>query len=204
MTDDAVVADRRGVSVLVRNALFARVRLASQGRAEELGRLDQDAGFGESRWRRALDAYYEAHEAVLIDADARSMAYLSIDESDERADHVWRVRQVFSDPEETTISPSPPTWTWTPPKKKGRPCSKLRRGILSRNCRRTVRTKPRSVPFLRLWHLAKLSRAKQAAKPQVANCRPLATFAEARHSCNFWDRPPPLRRAGERNLIEKA
>ena len=27
---------------------------------------------------------------------------------------------------------------------------------------------------------------------------------QARHSCNFWDRPPPLRRAGERNLIEKA
>ena len=98
-TADAVVADRRGVSVLVRNALFARVRLASQGRAEELGRLDQDAGFGELRWRRALDAYYEAHEAVLIDADARSAAYLDIDESDERAEHVWRVRQIFSDPE---------------------------------------------------------------------------------------------------------
>ena len=96
---DAVVADRRGLSVLVRNALFARVRLAAQGRADELGRLDQEWGFGEPRWQRALDAYYEAHEAVLIDADARSAAYLAIDESDEQAEHVWHVRQVFSDPE---------------------------------------------------------------------------------------------------------
>ena len=96
--DDAVVADRRGLMVLVRNALFARVRLAALGRVDELGRLDQEWGCGEPRWQRALDAYYEAHEAVLIDADARSMAYLSIDESDEQADHVWHVRQVFSDP----------------------------------------------------------------------------------------------------------
>ncbi len=96
---DAVVADHRGLTVLVRNALFSRVRLASQGRAGELGRLDQDWGCGEPRWQRALDAYYEAHEAVLIDADARSMAYLDIDESDELAEHVWHVRQIFSDPE---------------------------------------------------------------------------------------------------------
>ena len=96
---DAVVADRRGLTVLVRNALFARVRLAAQGRADELGKLDQEWGCGEPRWQQALDAYYEAHEAVLLDADARSAAYLAIDESDEQAKHVWHVRQVFSDPE---------------------------------------------------------------------------------------------------------
>ena len=96
---DAVVADRRGLAVLVRNALFLRVRLASRGQVEELGRLDEEGGFGEARWRRALDAYFEAHGEVLVDADARSSAYLDIDESDERTDHVWHVRQVFSDPE---------------------------------------------------------------------------------------------------------
>ncbi|WP_080797455.1 DEAD/DEAH box helicase [Arabiibacter massiliensis] len=99
MAGEAVVADRRGLTVLVRNALFLRVRLASQGRADELGKLDQEWGCGEPRWQRALDAYYEAHEAVLVDADARSSAYLVIDESDEQAAHVWRVRQIFSDPE---------------------------------------------------------------------------------------------------------
>ena len=95
----AVVRDRRGVRVLVRNALFCRVRLAAQGKVSELGKLDAEWGFGEARWRRALDEYHEAHEAVLIDADARSTAYLAIDETDELTDHIWHVRQIFSDPE---------------------------------------------------------------------------------------------------------
>lgn len=96
---DEVVHDRRGLTVLVRNALFRRVRLASQGRAGELGALDQDWGCGEPRWQRALDAYHDVHEEILIDADARSMAYLAIDEADEKTDRVWHVRQIFSDPE---------------------------------------------------------------------------------------------------------
>lgn len=96
---DVVVRDRRGLTVLVRNALFLRVGLAARKRAEELGKLDQEWGCGEPRWQRALDAYYDEHEAILIDTDARSMAYFSIDESDEKTDHVWHVRQIFSDPE---------------------------------------------------------------------------------------------------------
>ncbi|RDB63885.1 DUF3516 domain-containing protein [Gordonibacter sp. 28C] len=94
---DAVVADRRGLTVLVRNALFRRVRLAAQGRVAELGAIDAEWGCGEPRWQRALDAYFEAHEEISIDADARSMAYLSIDEADEKADRVWHVHQIFSD-----------------------------------------------------------------------------------------------------------
>ncbi|MFR8009271.1 MAG: DUF3516 domain-containing protein, partial [Gordonibacter urolithinfaciens] len=97
--DGAVVRDRRGLTVLVRNALFQRVRLASQGRTAELGKLDQEWGCGEPRWQRALDAYFEVHEAIAIDADARSAAYLAIDEADEKTERVWHVRQIFSDPE---------------------------------------------------------------------------------------------------------
>ena len=78
---------------------FQRVRLASQGRVAELGRLDAEWGCGEPRWQRALDAYFEAHGQIAIDADARSAAFLSIDEADEQAEHVWHVRQIFSDPE---------------------------------------------------------------------------------------------------------
>ena len=94
---DAVVADRRGLAVLVRNALFRRVRLAAHRDAEELGRLDAGWGFGEARWRQALDAYFEAHGEIALDADARSAAYLTIDESDEKSRRVWHVHQVFSD-----------------------------------------------------------------------------------------------------------
>ncbi|MDY2776858.1 MAG: DUF3516 domain-containing protein [Collinsella sp.] len=94
---DAVVADRRGMTLLVRNALFQRVRLAARGKAAELGELDGDWGYSEARWRRVLDAFFEAHEELLVDADARSTAFFSIDEADEQADHVWHVHQILHD-----------------------------------------------------------------------------------------------------------
>ena len=94
---DAVVRDRRGLTVLVRNALFRRVRLAARDDADQLGELDLEWGFGARRWREALDAFYEAHDEVLLDAHARSAAYFSVDESDERTARVWHVHQVFRD-----------------------------------------------------------------------------------------------------------
>ena len=94
---DAVVRDRRGLTVLVRNALFRRVRLAAADKVEELADVDMEWGFGVRKWQEALDAFYEAHEEILLDADARSSAYLVIDEADERANHVWHVRQIFHD-----------------------------------------------------------------------------------------------------------
>ena len=96
---DAVVADRRGVELLVRNALFRRVRLAAAGRTAELGELDGGWGMSELRWKRALEAYLEAHGEVLVDADARSAAFFSLDEADEKADRVWHAHQVFRDPD---------------------------------------------------------------------------------------------------------
>ncbi|MDO4403646.1 MAG: DUF3516 domain-containing protein [Atopobiaceae bacterium] len=98
-TEDEVVHDRRGLTVLVRNALFRRVRLAAEERTEELGELDGEWGWRAARWRAALDAYFDQHEDILLDGDARSMDYLDIDVKDEKADHVWHVRQTFRDPE---------------------------------------------------------------------------------------------------------
>lgn len=104
--EDAVVRDRRGLTVLVRNALFRRVGLAARDSEDgpapfdasaELGALDADWGFPQRRWRDALDAYFEEHGQIVVDGDARSMAYLSIDESAERADHAWHVVQTFKD-----------------------------------------------------------------------------------------------------------
>ena len=34
---------------------------------------------------------------MLLDADARSIAYFEIDESDEKSAHVWHVKQMFHD-----------------------------------------------------------------------------------------------------------
>lgn len=96
---DEVVRDRRGLTVLVRNALFRRVRLASLGKAGELGKLDQDWGCGEVRWQWALDEFHDVHESILTDADARSLSFLVIDDANEKSDHLWQVHQIFSDSE---------------------------------------------------------------------------------------------------------
>lgn len=99
---DVVVADRRGMTLLVRNALFRRVSLAARERADELGELDEAWGMGELRWCRALEAFFEAHEELLVDGDARSTAFFTIDESDElkpaaEGGRVWHVHQIFHD-----------------------------------------------------------------------------------------------------------
>ncbi len=94
---EVVVADRRGLTVLVRNALFRRVRLASLAHAGDLGRIDGDWGFGERRWQQVIDDFFENHDEILIDADARSNKYFFIDEADEQNQHVWHVRQIISD-----------------------------------------------------------------------------------------------------------
>lgn len=94
---EAVVRDRRGLTVLVRNALFSRVCMAAHRDAAGLGEADGDWGFGERAWMQALDEYYETHEEILLDADARSKAYLMFDEADEEELRVWHVRQIFHD-----------------------------------------------------------------------------------------------------------
>ncbi len=96
---DVVVHDRRAVTLLVRNALFARVRLLARRDADALGDLDGGWGWRAARWRQAIDAYYGTHDEVLLDGDARSWDFLTIDDADERADHVWHVRQMVKDAE---------------------------------------------------------------------------------------------------------
>jgi hypothetical protein len=96
---EAVVHDRQALTVLVRNALFSRVRLAAQRRCEELGELDAEWGWRAPRWQAALDAFFEEHEEILLDGDARSRTFLDIDETDELGSHVWHVRQFFHDSE---------------------------------------------------------------------------------------------------------
>ena len=96
---DEVVHDRRALTVLVRNALMRRVQLAARRKVEELGAIDIDWSWGERRWREALDAYYDVHEEILLDADARSTAFFSVDETREKTDHLWSVHQIFSDPD---------------------------------------------------------------------------------------------------------
>ena len=97
--EEAVVADRRAVTLLVRNALMARVTLIARGDSERLGELDGDWGWPERRWQQEIGSFYEEHGELLLDGDARSKRYFSLDESDERSEHVWHVRQMLHDAE---------------------------------------------------------------------------------------------------------
>ena len=88
----SIIANPRAFRVLVRNEMFRRVQLAALDRHEELGEIDPD--FGADAWGEALDAYYDEHDAIGVDADARSGAMLVIDEEP----GTWEVQQIIADP----------------------------------------------------------------------------------------------------------
>lgn len=96
-SDGAVVRDRHGLTVLVRNALWRRVRLFAAEEVPTLGELDGAFGMGERRWRDVLERFHEEHEEILLDGDARSTAYFIVDEANELTDHTWHVTQIFHD-----------------------------------------------------------------------------------------------------------
>ena len=94
---DQVVEDRRGLTVLIRNAMFRRIQLMDQDDPEALGTLDKDWGYGVHEWEDTLDDYYDAHDYVGIDAKARSPKLFMLDDSHERDEHIWKVRQIIDD-----------------------------------------------------------------------------------------------------------
>jgi superfamily II RNA helicase len=90
-----VTANTRAFRVLVRNALFRRVELASLRRWDVLGELDAEAGFDADAWRAAMEPYFAEHGQLGTGADARGPRLLLID--DEQPGR-WLVRQIFDDP----------------------------------------------------------------------------------------------------------
>ena len=88
----SVLTNRRAFTVLVRNELFRRVRLAALQDDDALEALDPDVD-----WPARLDAYYDEHDEILTGGPARSPGLCVIDESD-AASGVWRVDQIIDDP----------------------------------------------------------------------------------------------------------
>jgi len=90
-----ITRNKRAFRVQVRNAMFRRVELAARQRYEELGELDAESGWDADAWAEALDEYFEQHDEIGTDADARGPHLLMITEAQDR----WLVRQIFDDPE---------------------------------------------------------------------------------------------------------
>jgi superfamily II RNA helicase len=89
-----VTGNPRAFRVLVRNALFHRVKLAALRRYDALGELDAEHGWDAARWAEALESYYAEHAELGTGPNARGPGLLIIDEAPGR----WRVRQIFDDP----------------------------------------------------------------------------------------------------------
>ena len=107
----------RAFTVMIRNALFARVQLCSRDDLDGLVRLERDAAdrldpprevvMGRSAWDQALEAYYAEHDTVGTDMAARGPAYLHLGE-EERGEptgapegtlaRIRRMAQTLADP----------------------------------------------------------------------------------------------------------
>ena len=90
----SVTSNVRAFRVLVRNALFHRVKLAALGDYESLGGLDSSSGWDASAWADAVEPYFEVHDEILTGPDSRGPALLIIDQRPGG----WAVRQIFDDP----------------------------------------------------------------------------------------------------------
>jgi hypothetical protein len=90
-----VTRNERAFRVLVRNEMFRRVRLAARGDYERLGALDGASGWDAGAWEDALAGYFAEYDEIGTGPDARGPGLLLIDSEP----GVWRVRQIFDDPE---------------------------------------------------------------------------------------------------------
>jgi len=102
-----ITGNERAFTVMVRNALFHRVRLAARDDFEELGRLEAEAAARSDPpgriamrgpdWEAALGAYWDEHASIGTGPAARSPQLLIVDR--DVAARAWRVRQILDDPE---------------------------------------------------------------------------------------------------------
>ncbi len=84
----------RVFDVMVRNAMWRRVDLVARDDLEGLATLEPDGEFTRDDWDRAIEDYYDEHDRVLTDGNARGPDLIAV----ERGDAVWQVTQTIHDP----------------------------------------------------------------------------------------------------------
>jgi hypothetical protein len=90
-----VTSNVRAFRVLVRNAMFRRVELAAADDVDGLAALEPGGPMRRTRWDDALAEYWDEHDQLPTDADARGPALLVVTEEA----RVWDIRQIIDDPE---------------------------------------------------------------------------------------------------------
>ncbi len=112
-----ITSNERAFRVMVRNALWRRVELVAADAWEALGDLEAQVAalpdppveplLSRAAWDDALEAYYDDHDHVVLDADARGPQMLLVEPlagehagiTDGRPGRVWRVVQTLLDPD---------------------------------------------------------------------------------------------------------
>ena len=100
-----VTGNERAFTAMLRTAMFRRVELAARDDVDALAALEESsAGLAEpplpvvmdaDAWDEALGDYWDEHEDLLIDGDARGPGLFRIEKGRER----WTILQVIHDPE---------------------------------------------------------------------------------------------------------
>jgi superfamily II RNA helicase len=88
-------ANVRALRLMVRNEMFRWVELLSRGAYDEVAAREGSGGWSERRLAEALEPYWDEHDAIGIDAAARSGELYRLDE----AATPWTVTQLLDDPE---------------------------------------------------------------------------------------------------------
>ena len=88
-----ISANPRAFRVMVRNAMFRRIDLASRRQWNELENLED--GIDAAEWEEQLLPYFEEYASIGTGPSARGPALFQVTEEGE----FWRVRQVLEDPE---------------------------------------------------------------------------------------------------------
>ncbi len=99
-----ITGNARAFRVMVRNAMFQKVRLAADDRFAQLAQLDAYAAdllgvrapLNQAAWEDALGDYWDEHETLNDGPAARGPALLQVQEKPREG--VWSVRQVVDDP----------------------------------------------------------------------------------------------------------
>lgn len=91
-TPRPVSANVRAFTVMVRNAMFKRVELASRGRWDLLAALGD--GLEEQDWSELMELYFDEYDEIGTGPDARGPQLFTV----AREAELWRVRQTIADP----------------------------------------------------------------------------------------------------------
>jgi superfamily II RNA helicase len=98
-----ITRDREASTRLVRNEVFRFLRMLANKEYQEIDEtFELDQMYPEAKWKytelgKTMEAYYETHEWIRLDPEARNKANTKITESDDRTS--WIIEQTLVDPE---------------------------------------------------------------------------------------------------------